>query len=509
MKIVIVEDEISIRNGLSRMLPKLGEDCEVVGVAENGREGLEVVTKTLPDLLIMDIHMPEMDGLTMLEKIRERGVACRVVVLTAYSDFSYAKRTIELNIENYLLKPIKLPELKKVLDTVRKSLERDMGTKILKEQYLSLEQIFRGSILAELPIDEELNKATKEKYDLDVTKPLALFFVWLGDQYEDQSENLEKLLEEYTGRADDYKRSVICLARQRMVGVILYHMTEPDKIRKRYEQLARSVISRLCRCVMIFNWEECENLSGLADAFDLLQKRRMWNLTFPQGTVISDALFQTTKITALKCVMDMDVLIRQAAFADHKELFFQSVEELMNCCKDGFHQPEEIREIWIRFCMGVLTFAKSSGRLRSSVAVQDIVGTIAQAVTWQEIQDAAASLNQGILFGEEDPEISLLVKRAKQMIEEYYSQGITLEEIADRLCVSEEYLSTQFKKETGVTFRDTMKRYRIEKIKELLLHSNLKLNQIADMVGYSDPKYMSKVFRDEVGMLPAEFRKMG
>lgn len=103
--------------------------------------------------------------------------------------------------------------------------------------------------------------------------------------------------------------------------------------------------------------------------------------------------------------------------------------------------------------------------------------------------------------------VSLLVQKAIQHIQEYYNQGITLEEVAAKLHVSEEYLSTQFKKQTGRTFTETIRKYRIENVKELLLKSTLKLNQIADMVGYSDPKYMSKVFKDEVGMLPAEYRK--
>ena len=101
-----------------------------------------------------------------------------------------------------------------------------------------------------------------------------------------------------------------------------------------------------------------------------------------------------------------------------------------------------------------------------------------------------------------------LAQRAGQLMQEYYNQGITLEEIARKLCVSEEYLSAQFKKETGKTFTETIRGYRIEKVKELLLQTTLKLNQIADLAGYTDPKYMSKVFKDEVGVTPAEYRKL-
>ena len=83
-----------------------------------------------------------------------------------------------------------------------------------------------------------------------------------------------------------------------------------------------------------------------------------------------------------------------------------------------------------------------------------------------------------------------MVKQAKKLIRKYYDQGITLEEIANRLYVSEEYLSAQFKKETGSTFTETIRKYRIEKVKELLLNTHLKLNQIAELAGNSDPKYM-------------------
>ena len=107
----------------------------------------------------------------------------------------------------------------------------------------------------------------------------------------------------------------------------------------------------------------------------------------------------------------------------------------------------------------------------------------------------------------DEDEVSLLVRKAQRYIREYYNQGITLEEIAVRLHVTEEYLSTRFKKETGKSFTETIRKFRIEKIKELLRMSTLKLNQIADIVGYSDPKYMSKVFKEEVGILPSEYRK--
>lgn len=93
------------------------------------------------------------------------------------------------------------------------------------------------------------------------------------------------------------------------------------------------------------------------------------------------------------------------------------------------------------------------------------------------------------------------------MIHEFYQSGITLEEIASKLNITPEYLGTQFHKEMGVNFSTYMKNYRISKAKELLCGTQLKLYEIAEKVGYSDPKYFSKVFKETTGQLPAEYRK--
>ena len=120
MKIVIVEDEAAIRNGMGNILKKLNPAYELVGKASNGIEGLEMIRKEKPDLVILDIRMPDMDGLEMLKVLRGENNGCRAVVLTAYSDFDYAKTAIELGIENYLLKPVKLKELEETLKLAEK-----------------------------------------------------------------------------------------------------------------------------------------------------------------------------------------------------------------------------------------------------------------------------------------------------------------------------------------------------------------------------------------------------
>ena len=136
---------------------------------------------------------------------------------------------------------------------------------------------------------------------------------------------------------------------------------------------------------------------------------------------------------------------------------------------------------------------------------------IAKAMSWGEIRAAVELFFQTLNFqAEESDEYaqwSPLIQKAVQMVKKEYDQGITLEELADKLFVSEEYLSSQFKKETGSGFKEMVRSLQIERIKDLLANTKLKLNQIAELAGYSDAKYMSRVFKEEVGVLPSDFRK--
>ena len=104
MRVVVVEDEIRIREGIEGLLEMMGEDYEFAGSAENGKTGLELIQKEQPDIVITDIRMPDMSGLEMLQEIRAQGNSVKTVVLSAYSEFEYARQAMRLGVTEYLLK---------------------------------------------------------------------------------------------------------------------------------------------------------------------------------------------------------------------------------------------------------------------------------------------------------------------------------------------------------------------------------------------------------------------
>lgn len=130
-RIVIVEDEVRIRQGLGNLISKIDPDCRVVGEAENGYEGLKMIRDLTPDIVITDIRMPKMSGLEMVEKLREFHLDCRVVIISGYADFEYARKGISLGVSEYLLKPI-------TIASVRELLKRMAGGE--KEEAAAMEQ---------------------------------------------------------------------------------------------------------------------------------------------------------------------------------------------------------------------------------------------------------------------------------------------------------------------------------------------------------------------------------
>ena len=108
------------------ILKKLSPSYEVIGKAAGGREGLALIRSLKPDIILLDIRMPDMDGLTMLRELRREGVTCQALILTAYSDFSYAKMAIDLGVRSYLLKPVRVGELKRAMEEAEKKLAGGM-----------------------------------------------------------------------------------------------------------------------------------------------------------------------------------------------------------------------------------------------------------------------------------------------------------------------------------------------------------------------------------------------
>lgn len=507
MRIVIVEDEASIREGMEKILKKLDPSYEVAGKAADGMEGMEVIRREKPDLIIMDIRMPDLDGLTMLKRLRKEGITSKALVLSAYSDFSYAKQAMELGVSNYLLKPVKIQELKKAL----KQMEEEVQEKNHQGMLLSLESMTRSALTGILEKTEETAAALEKKYGIKGSDPMIVFIVWLGRFYEERKDIVLRILGEADGHVQGFKSVVTAFPERTQCTMVLYHM-EKDRDWEAY--FNRSIVPMLrsntdgkAVCV----WDACESFYELEESRKRIRRLLDWSLSLGNDKMISQRRIENIPVYPLKYPPELSLRLKQSVIRRDEKEFSGCFTGFLNYCRGQVHQPKDIKEACITFLWTALNTAREYISFEENeLEVPELLEAIMNAFTWDDVGVIMKRLFDAVMTGgiSPKPEMSPLIVRARRMIEEYYSQGITMEEVARKLSVSPEYLSRQFKKETGVSFTEEVRNVKVEKVKTLLLGTSQNLTQIAAMTGFSDPKYMSKVFKEEVGVLPAEYRQM-
>lgn len=509
MRIVIVEDEAPIREGIARILGKISSDYELTGTAADGESGYELIRQTEPDLVIMDIRMPKMDGLTMLKKLRQEQVKSKVIVLSAYSDFSYAQQAIRLGIVNYLLKPINLADLRNALSQVEEMCRKEQQT----EKVLSLNYIFLGVVNGQLKPDAGFLDMMQSKYGFTLNDPAGVLMLWLGKDYEERKNQAYHLLESvatHTVRFDAYVQE---MDNWNLLLMIVYRKQEKESLQPYFQRAVMPMLADRLGRPMLGIWRDVEKISDISKALPELKTNMQWGLCLDEKTLICQEKIDEIECVPLKYPLGMEDDATIAVRCGNTQKIIHCYEQLYEYCMQAPRDPSELKKCLIRFNWALVQ-ASGSRNQEMLPEFQHILQGISAAVTWEEIRECMeAFFNvmkiEGPVFDPNSTEksVSIMVQKARAMIEKYYDQGITLEEISRKLFVSEEYLSAQFKKETGVTFTETIRKYRVAKVRKLLLETHLKLNQIAELAGYSDPKYMSKVFREETGMLPSEYRK--
>ena len=441
MRIVVVEDEAPIREGMAKLLSKINPEYELVGKAADGEAGYQLIRELNPDLVIMDIRMPKMDGIAMMKKLRE-------------------------------------------------------------------ENIMLACMHGQVRQNSQLNKTMQQKYGVSLEEPAELFGVWLGDSYRKQKSLARQLLEAVRAHAIHYKSCILESDSWQLLTMVIYQAKDGASQKERFEKSVVPMVCSQLEAPVVCFWKTVEQLLDMPSALQEIRVQREWNLMFPKVTLISNELIEQHPVP-LKYPVELEKKAKQAVLQENKEELKKCFWKLANCYQEEFHTPTDIKQAIIHLSLAVFGIYKAKVSVELDLEVQNILQEITVAVSWNQLEAALKAFFGLFEFEteEEGEETSVLVKQAKKLIRKYYDQGITLEEIANKLYVSEEYLSAQFKKETGSTFTETIRKYRIEKVKELLLNTHLKLNQIAELAGYSDPKYMSKVFKEEVGMLPNDFRK--
>ena len=227
MRIIVIEDNELYKNELLRCLEQEESDIEIVGSASNGAEGLALTEKLIrdnltPDVIFTDVRMPEMDGFEMIEALQRRGISCKIVVTSSCPEFLYAKRAMELGAVDFLVKPLKVYEVRNVLGRLRRELESEKKWKHI----LNLEYIFLNAMAGKIKDDQQIGDLIKEGYGIAPEERIGVLGIGMSSNYEKYKEQVLQMLKELEifNQQQDFCAYTIELYGRQSFVVLFYHM---------------------------------------------------------------------------------------------------------------------------------------------------------------------------------------------------------------------------------------------------------------------------------------------
>lgn len=506
MRIVIVEDEIKIREGMGKLIESQTNHI-VVGEAANGEEGLEMILRFKPDLVITDIRMPKMDGLEMIRELNYRKFPVHTVILSGYSEFEYAKKAIQYGVEDYLLKPLGVEDIEKMLKTIDERIKEEQLKKGNAEFYL------RNLVLG---TDAEAQKnlvAVKSVCGLSENSNYEMFEAYIGGTDASYRNEMETYVEELK---EKYPELHIHFTYVESVQKI-YLLISEDGYEDRINAFERSLYNRMILRYQnkedkaIWTKKKFTNISELKQIATKLDGIIAYALVLKTEGWLEETQVNEYKFVELKSPSEIYNKIRNAICQGNPEKLRKAMDEFIEFMESDYYDITDIRRAFLKsYYMIGDTLQDIDQKMYELLKNSNVSQNIESAVTWNEMKRAYGDIFQMIAGSKSKREdiSNYVIKKAINYIREHYQEGITLEEVSRELEITPEYLSTLFNREVGINFTTFLKQFRMSHAKRLLKGTNMKIYEIAKATGYSDPKYFQRVFKETIGVSPGEYRQM-
>lgn len=507
IKVVIVDDEKMIREGLQSILPWRELGYEVVAAGANGREGLEHYEQHRPELMIVDIRMPGMSGLELIEAIRKKGGAVRFLILSGYADFEYAKQAIKLQTDGYLLKPVDEDELQQHLLKLRELIEAEA-----EQRRLSARPPDREQLLREL-LDGQAEPAAAKAVGLTWASG-RIILLRLNIDSPEGDEIIREIAERLGRRLDEAGRGVV-FGYQQYLALAIKCSDAPNAGLAWTKELLEGALEGLHVTWIAAAGDVVADVDGwptsrataqalLTDAFRYDGNRILTQYDRPSvpGDVSAEsrlfpmspaALVDTLYIAADAGNLEaarrlLEDTGRQwlAVGIGEQELKSRLAQATASVIhRLAQHRPELAREPGSHAAELLEAYRKP----HFSEVIDSVMQTLGAVVT---------RLDQGTADQQ--------IKRLLDVIHRNYSQQLRLEMLAAAFNYNSAYLGKLFKSKTGEYFNTYLDKVRIEQAK-VLLEEGLKVYQVAERVGYLNPDYFHAKFKKYVGVSPTGYRK--
>lgn len=513
---VIIDDEELIRKGTIKKLAPMSEEITCIGEADNGLTGIELVKTYHPDFVILDMQMPEMDGMALLPWLSSNYPSLPLIVISGYRDFDYIKQAISSNAIEYILKPF---SREMIQDSVRQAIERLSNRSHMENRLKDSEQAkeqacydFDIQLISNLILGNHVasTSLTSQKLSfINGTHHLLLLTMHFTQPINDNT--VQNWLEEH-GFAD--LALYLSGPQSPNLGSMILFIPENSTVPK--EKLTTEILDvfipwaeEQSSQVIVGISQAHRDINDLAAAYD--ETSQALNQQ-PVSRNFSDRYVYTGEIEPRLLEWDLteEFLFRiDSGMADEVDRLthelFDWYRSLGQCSLADAKLHCHMLADQCRLILNA--YLNNQKAKESSGSMQNIIRHL---FTLQELQDyylqfftnLASMIEPLTVYAVDD-----IIEKIQIYMERNYQKNLTQELISSLFCLNRSYLSTLFKSKTGKKFVDYLNEIRIRHSQEMLTQTDRKMYSIARAVGYDNVKYYFRVFKKHTGLTPEQYRQ--
>ncbi|OKP94222.1 response regulator [Paenibacillus sp. P46E] len=543
--LIIVDDEPSVLNGLRNYVNWTEQGIELIGTADDGDTGLELIKELKPDIVLTDVQMPAMDGIRMAAEVREVLPFAKIVFISGHNDADYLRSALQIHAVDYLLKPIRRKELVSVMSKVTESLDaedRERGR--VKEMQVKLAQslpLLRERFLLSVISDSINPSHIREKLEfLDLpllsASDYMVVVIMIDDvpQVLDTRSEQDKQLLSYTvlniiQELIDKQMRGITFEKQpgEYVGILLTPQLEDGNTEEAEEvQSPEQELLLLAESIRgnLRQWLKLSVTIGVGEGVDSLSELPS---SYKQARGAADQKWYLGK----NRILTMDKLesrdyLRYRYEAEWGERVLSALrsgdwERTLNELEQIFARLEQNRRHGSRYAQNVsLHLILQSGQVMLELNGMTEEWEQKEMEAWKQVMRQETMrdlLHYTAEYLQEVCEYSLLkrsgkssevIERVRLLIGQRYAENLSASDIAEGVYLSPTYVRLLFKQETGETLFEYLTKVRIEQAKHMLKNPQNKLYEVCYAVGYTDPSHFSKLFKKITGSTPSAFREL-
>jgi two-component system, response regulator YesN len=503
--VMIVDDEPVIRFGLKASIDWQAEGLYLIGDYPNGEEALKAIEGVHPDILITDIKMPLMDGITLMKHALAKYPQLKVILVSSYNDFEYVREGLKLGAVDYILKPTLEPEdfvilLRSTVEKLRE--EKNIESKLIQidETHIIEERRMFESAMKRVIFSEE-KQLKIESLPSWLHKDFLMVYIEMNHALDIEEKYglifKSYILDEIQNDFYQTEKNGICFAIGDSKMLFLVQKSENDLL---MVQALQKRIEEKTNLSFSFSFMTESHLASIRHSYLMLQKvceHKFFNA--------KQSIFLITEYEQLKDEENKTKILPPLNLPLDNEDISEFISNRIVEWRKGTLTAQDIKKDACAILsstfmkqISVHTLLEKCHELNTTETLEELISTLERLIS---------ECNQQTIENKKKHSTdNELIDKALDYIHQNYTEEMTLQRIADHIHISRNYFSIIFKKYIDKNFIDYVIELRVNKAKELLAGTALKIYEVAEKSGFNDVKYFSKVFKKLTGFSPVDFR---